>query len=60
MIKITVTKDLDNLDEVIQDPWKVFSCKDNGEGCSFQFTDSDFLNLKMKPFIMSGQYKKLV
>jgi len=46
VIKITVTKDLDNLDEVIQDPWKVFSCKDNGEGCSFQFTDSDFLNAK--------------
>ena len=46
VIKITVTKDLDNLEEVIQDPWKVFSCKDNGEGCSFQFTDSDFLNAK--------------
>ncbi len=46
MIKITVTKDLDNLDEVIQDPWRVFSCKDSGEGCSFQFTDSDFINAK--------------
>ena len=43
VVKINVTKDLNNLNTAIQDPWKVFKCQDIGEGCSFQFTDSDFL-----------------
>jgi hypothetical protein len=43
VVKIKVIKDLDNLNTAIQDPWKVFKCQDKGEGCSFQFTDSDFL-----------------
>ena len=43
VVKITVTKDLDNLDKAIEDPWKVFNCNDSGAGCSFHFTDPNFL-----------------
>ena len=46
VVRITVTQDLDNLERFIQDPWKVFPCEDKGEGCEFQFKDSDFLNKK--------------
>tara|TARA_B100000686_G_scaffold35331_1_gene36879 strand:- start:3662 stop:5710 length:2049 start_codon:yes stop_codon:yes gene_type:complete len=41
VVKIIVTEDIDNLDEAINDPWKVFNCEDQGEGCSFEFIDSD-------------------
>lgn len=30
------------LDSLIEDPWKVFACDDLGEGCTAQFSDTQF------------------
>ncbi len=43
VIKITPSEDPDNLSDDIQDPWKVFQCKDTGQGCEIQFKDDRFL-----------------
>ena len=42
IIKITPTTDLDSISQNIQDPWKVFICKDIGEGCFVNFTDEGY------------------
>ena len=46
VIRIRVPENQNNLKEAIDDPWIVFKCNDVGEGCSFNFNDSDFFKLK--------------
>ncbi|MBW2495819.1 MAG: DUF3604 domain-containing protein [Deltaproteobacteria bacterium] len=35
----------EDLDSLVDDPWRVFECDDRGEGCRAEFTDSEFAAL---------------
>ena len=43
IVKITPTTELDSISNNIQDPWKVFTCNDKGEGCSAIFFDDEYV-----------------
>jgi len=43
IVKITPTTELDSISNNIQDPWKVFTCNDKGEGCSANFFDDEYV-----------------
>ena len=43
IVKITPTSKLDSISNNIQDPWKVFTCNDTGEGCSVNFFDDEYV-----------------
>ena len=43
IVKITPTTELDSISNNIQDPWKVFTCNDTGEGCSANFFDDEYV-----------------
>jgi len=43
IVKITPTTELDSISNNIQDPWKVFTCNDKGEGCSVNFFDDEYV-----------------
>ena len=43
IVKIVPTTELDSISEKIQDPCKVFDCNDNGEGCTFSFSDDEYV-----------------
>ncbi len=43
IVKITPTSELDSISNNIQDPWKVFTCNDTGEGCSVNFFDDEYV-----------------
>ena len=43
IVKIVPTTELDSISTSIQDPWKVFICKDTGEGCSVNFVDDEYV-----------------
>jgi hypothetical protein len=34
----------ENVDDLIEDNWKVHQCKDDGTGCQFSFSDPEFAN----------------
>ena len=36
----------ENVDKLIEDPWKVIPCEDKGNGCSASFTDPEFAGSK--------------
>ena len=47
IVKITPTEKLYALEDAIQDPWQVFECEDDGEGCSISFEDADYTEEKV-------------
>ena len=47
IVKITPTEKLYALEDAIQDPWQVFECEDDGEGCSISFEDADYTDEKV-------------
>ena len=47
IVKITPTEKLYALEDAIQDPWQVFECEDDGEGCSISFEDADYTEDKV-------------
>ena len=47
IVKITPTEKLYALEDAIQDPWQVFECEDDGEGCSISFQDADYTEEKV-------------
>ena len=36
----------ENVDKLIEDPWKVIACNDNGNGCRATFSDPEFADSK--------------
>ena len=47
IVKIIPSNDLKNIQDHIQDPWKVFQCPDSEEGCNITFTDDEYNNNKL-------------
>ena len=39
----SLDKYIDSISNNIQDPWKVFTCNDKGEGCSANFFDDEYV-----------------
>ena len=59
IVKITPTTELNFLSNNIQDPWKVFLCDDDGEGCSVTFSDDDYaLNNKSSLYYVRAIQEK--
>ena len=44
VVKIQPTQNLNSIDQAIQDPWLIYECDDQGQGCSFTFEDESYKN----------------